>query len=75
MLIFVILSIIFIYDIVCLSACWVFSAVFLSDHTTGCECEAYLLQQMDMGSLTCAQISVHAVHMKWGQAQTSLHKT
>ena len=34
-----------------------------------------LLRQMDMGSLTCAQIWVRAVHMNGGQAQTSLHKS
>ena len=34
-----------------------------------------LLWQMDVGSLTCAQIWVHAVHMNWGQAQTRLHKS
>ena len=34
-----------------------------------------LLRQMDMGSLTCAQIWVLAVHAKGGQAQTSLHKS
>ena len=33
-----------------------------------------LLRQMDMGSLTCAQIRVRAVHTKGGQAQTSLRK-
>ena len=34
-----------------------------------------LLQQMDMGSLTCAHILVRAIHTKGGQAQTSLHKS
>ena len=34
-----------------------------------------LLQQMDMGSLMCAQMRVHAVHTKGSQAQTSLHKS
>ena len=34
-----------------------------------------LLRQMDMGSLTCAQIWVRAVHTKGGQGQTSLHKS
>ena len=34
-----------------------------------------LLQQMDIGSLTCAQTWVRAVHMKRGQAQTGLHKS
>ena len=34
-----------------------------------------LLRQMDMGSLTCAQIWVRAVHTKGGQAQTSLRKS
>ena len=34
-----------------------------------------LLRQMDMGSLTCTYIWVHAIHMKGDQAQTSLHKS
>ena len=34
-----------------------------------------LLRQMDMGSLTCAQIWVRAAHTKGGQAQASLHKS
>ena len=34
-----------------------------------------LLRQMDLGSLTCAQSWVRAVHTKGGQAQTSLHKS
>ena len=38
-------------------------AVFLCDHTTGCD--AYtLLRQRDMGSLRCAHILVRVVHMK-----------
>ena len=34
-----------------------------------------LLRQMNMGSLTCAQIRVRALHTKGGQAQTSLHRS
>ena len=34
-----------------------------------------LLQHMDMGSSTCTQIWVCAMHMKGGQAQTCLHKS
>ena len=34
-----------------------------------------LLQRIDMGSLTCAQIWVRAVHTKGDQAETSLHKS
>ena len=46
-------------------------AIFLCNRTTGLR--PTLLQPMDMGSLMDAQI--HAVHMKGGQAQTSLHKS
>ena len=35
----------------------------------------FLLRQMDMVSLTCAHIWVRAVHTKWGEAHTSLHKS
>ena len=34
-----------------------------------------LLRQMDMRSLTCAQVWMRTVHPKGGQAQTSLHKS
>ena len=34
-----------------------------------------LLRQMDMGSLTCAQIWMHAIHMKGGHAQASVHNS
>ena len=34
-----------------------------------------LLRQIGMGSLTCAQIWVRAVHTNGGQVQTSLHKS
>ena len=46
---------------------------YFCDHTPGCE--AYFLRQMDMGSLTCAQIWVRAVHTKRVQAQRDLHKS
>ena len=34
-----------------------------------------LLREMDIGSLTCVHIWMHAVHTTLGQAQTSLHKS
>ena len=51
-------------------------AVFLCDHNTSCEDYFFFLRQMDMRSLTCAQILGACCTHKGGggQAQISLHK-
>ena len=48
-------------------------AVFSCFCASGCEAYIRLLRQMDMGSLTCAQMWVRVVHTR--QAHTSLHKS
>ena len=50
------------------------SAVFSCFHTSGYGAYSFATD-VYIGSLTCAQIWVCAVHTKGGQAQTSLHKS